>query len=196
MENPQQPRYVIEPETCKYSSILRDYNKWYIAKLNLKKETINPNEMKIKDELVLHRMTQEAADKIEYNTIGAFQTSYSNTPGYYIVQCTGNAYTLQEKYTCHAFDPPVIIPEDELFCPEKFMIPMIKSSYWYHEPDETIPAMVNLEQVLMPFIEFIQYNNTTNKLPSSFKGYADMNSHLLSERDHQIIFVKICAVTR
>ena len=27
-----QPRYVIEPETCKYSSILRGYNKWYISK--------------------------------------------------------------------------------------------------------------------------------------------------------------------
>ena len=38
----QQPRYVIEPETRKYSSILRGYNKWYIAKLNLKKETTNP----------------------------------------------------------------------------------------------------------------------------------------------------------
>ena len=28
----QQPRYVIEPETCMYSSILRGYNKWYIAR--------------------------------------------------------------------------------------------------------------------------------------------------------------------
>ena len=54
----QQPRYVIEPETCKYSSTLRGYNKWYIAKLDLKKETTNPNEMKIKDELVLQGMTQ------------------------------------------------------------------------------------------------------------------------------------------
>ena len=25
-----QPRYVIETETCKHSSILRRYNKWYI----------------------------------------------------------------------------------------------------------------------------------------------------------------------
>ena len=29
-----QPRYVIEPETCNYSSILNGYNKWYLAKLN------------------------------------------------------------------------------------------------------------------------------------------------------------------
>ena len=71
----QQPRYVIEPETCKYSSILRGYNKWYFSKLNLKKETINPDEMKIKDELVLQGMTQAASDEIEYNTRGAFQTS-------------------------------------------------------------------------------------------------------------------------
>ena len=28
-----QPHYDIEPETGKYSSILRGYNKWYIAKL-------------------------------------------------------------------------------------------------------------------------------------------------------------------
>ena len=42
-------------------------------------------------------MTWSEVDEIEYNTIGAFQTSNSDTPGYYIVQCTGNAYTLQEN---------------------------------------------------------------------------------------------------
>ena len=31
-----QPRYAIKPETCKYPSILRGYNKWYIAKLTIK----------------------------------------------------------------------------------------------------------------------------------------------------------------
>ena len=51
--------------------------------------------MKIKDELVLQGMTQAAADEIEYNTMGAFQTSDKNTHGYYIVKWTGNAYTLQ-----------------------------------------------------------------------------------------------------
>ena len=44
---------------------------------------------------------------------------------------------------------------------------------------------------MMPFIEFIQYKNTTNKLPSRFKGYADMNPDLLSEHDHQILLDKI-----
>ena len=81
MEKTQQPRYVIEPEKCKYYSILQGYNKWYISKLNLKKETTNPNEMKIKDELVLQGMTQASADNIEYNTMGAFQTSDCNTHG-------------------------------------------------------------------------------------------------------------------
>ena len=65
--------------------------------------------MKIKDELVLQGMIQEASDKIEYNTMGAYKTSDCNTHGYYIVKWTGNAYNLQEKYKCHAFDPPVII---------------------------------------------------------------------------------------
>ena len=37
-----QPRYAIEPETCKYSSILRGYNKGYIAKLNFKKRNNKP----------------------------------------------------------------------------------------------------------------------------------------------------------
>ena len=85
-EKIQQPRYVIKPETCKYSSILRGYNKWYIAKLNLKKETTNPNEKTIKDELVLKVMTQVEADEIEYNTMGAFQTSDKNTHECYIVK--------------------------------------------------------------------------------------------------------------
>ena len=51
--------------------------------------------MKIKDELVLQGMTQEAADDIEYNTMGAFQTSDCNTHRYYSVKWKVNSYTLQ-----------------------------------------------------------------------------------------------------
>ena len=51
--------------------------------------------------------------------------------------------------------------------------------------------MVNLKQFLMPYIELIQDKNTTNKLPSRFKRYSDMNHHLLSEHYHQIILGKI-----
>ena len=29
-----QPRYAIEPKICKYSSILRGYNKWYTSKID------------------------------------------------------------------------------------------------------------------------------------------------------------------
>ena len=50
--------------------------------------------------------------------------------------------------------------------------------------------MANLKQVVMPYIELVQENNTTNKLPSSLNGYADMNPHLLYEHDHQIILDK------
>ena len=120
-----------------------------------------------------------------------YQTSNSNTPGYYIVQWTGNAYTLQEQYSCHAFDNPVIITEGELVCPSKFMTSMRKKSYWYHDPYEAIPVMMDLKQIVMPYIELIQDNNTTNKLPSGFKGYADMNPNLLSEHNHKIILDKI-----
>ena len=37
----------------------------------------------------------------------------------------------------------------------------------------------------------IQDNNTINNFPSHFKKYADINPHLLSEHDHQIILDKI-----
>ena len=121
----------------------------------------------------------------------AFQTRDCNTHGYYIVKCTGNEYTLQGKYKCHAFDPSVIIPGGELVCPAKFMTPMKKTSHWYHGPNEAIPVMVKLEQVGMHLIEFIQDNNTTNKLPLRYKGYADMNPPLLSVHYHQVIMVNI-----
>ena len=150
--------------------------------------------MKIKDVLILHGMTWAGSDDIEYNTIGSSQTINSNTPGCYIVIWIDNAYTLQEKNTCHAFDPPIIIPEGELVCTAKFLTPSRNTSYWYHEPDESTPIMVKLKQVVMPFIELIQYKNTTNKFPSCFKGYADMNPCLLSEHDHQIILDKIEAL--
>ena len=67
------------------------------------------------------------------------------------------------------------------------MTPMKKTSYWYYDPDDAIPGMVKLEQVVMPYIEFIPDKNASNKLPSRFKGYVDMNPHLLSEHNHQII---------
>ena len=47
--------------------------------------------------------------------------------------------------------------------------------------------MVKLKQVVMPLIELIQENNTTNKLPLRYKGYADMNPYLLSVHNHQLI---------
>ena len=110
-------------------------------------------------------MTWTASDQIEYNTIGAFKTSNSNTPEYYIVRWTCNEYTLQEQYTCHALYPPVIFPKGELVCPAKFITPTRKTPYWYHNTDEAIPVMVKLEQVVMPYIELIQDNNTTNNFP-------------------------------
>ena len=101
--------------------------------------------------------------------MGAFQTSKCNTHGYYIVKWTGNAYTLQEKYKCHAFDPPVIIPEGELVFSANFITVMKKTSHWYNKTNEAIPLMVKLKQVVMPLIELIQENNTTNKLPLLYK---------------------------
>ena len=121
--------------------------------------------MNIKDELVLHGMTWAAEDDIEYNIIGSFQTSDSNTPVYYTVLWTGNAYTLQEKYACHVSNPTVIITEGGIVCPAKFTNPMRKPSYWCHDPDEAIPVIVRLKQVVMPYIGLIQDNNTTNNFP-------------------------------
>ena len=54
----------------------------------------NPDDMKIKDELVLHGMNQVEVYEIENNTIGEFQTSDIKTPEYNIVQWIGNAYNL------------------------------------------------------------------------------------------------------
>ena len=50
--------------------------------------------MEIEDELVLSGKTWSESEKIENNMIGAFQTSNSNIPGYYIFRCTGNEYTI------------------------------------------------------------------------------------------------------
>ena len=80
--------------------------------------------MDIKNKLVLIGITWAVSDNIECNIIGEFQTSNSNTPGYYAVQWKVNAYTLEEQYICHTFYPPVIIPEVGLVCPSNFMTPM------------------------------------------------------------------------
>ena len=144
----------------------------------------SPHEMEIKDELA-------AVDDIEYTEIDAFKNINSNTPGYYIVQWKGNAYTLKGKYTCHVFDPPVIIPEGGIVFQDKFMTPMRKNLYYYHDTDEAIPVMAKLKKFVMTYIELIQDNNKKNKFPSHFKGYANINPNSLSEHDHQMILDKI-----
>ena len=60
------------------------------------------------------------------------------------------------------------------------MTPMKKISHWYHKTNEEIPVMVKLKQVVMPLIELIQENNTTNKLPLRYKGYADNKQGFMS----------------
>ena len=67
------------------------------------------------------------------------------------------------------------------------MTPMKKTSHWYHETNKAIPVMVKLKQVVIPLIELIQENNTTNKLPLHYKGYTDMNPCLLSVHKYQEI---------
>ena len=47
--------------------------------------------------------------------------------------------------------------------------------------------MVKLKKVVIPLIELIQENNTTNKFPLRYKGYADINPCLLSVQNHQVI---------
>ena len=71
------------------------------------------------------------------------------------------------------------------------MTPMKKTSHWYHDPNEAIPVMVKLKQVVMPLIELIQENNTKNKSPLRYKGYADTNPCLLSVHNHQVVLEKI-----
>ena len=39
-----QPRYAIEPKTCKYSSILRGYNKCYICLIDFLKRNTKPRQ--------------------------------------------------------------------------------------------------------------------------------------------------------
>ena len=73
-------------------------------------------------------------------------------PRYYIFLWTGNEYTLQEKYTCRAFYSTVLIPEGELVFLAKFMTPMRKTPYWYHESDEEITVILKLKQGVMPYI--------------------------------------------
>ena len=52
--------------------------------------------MEIKDKLALNGMSWEAAYEIEYNTIGSFQTSNSNTPGFFF---NGNViHIIYRKY--------------------------------------------------------------------------------------------------
>ena len=51
--------------------------------------------------------------------------------------------------------------------------------------------MVKLKQVVMPLIELIQENKTTDELLLRYKGYTDVNPCLLSVHNHQVILEKI-----
>jgi hypothetical protein len=187
-----QPRYAIEPPLCKYSSILRGYNKWYITELIIDTKTTTKEEMQEMRETVLMGMTQVSSEEIQTGSFGAFQTSDKQTLGYYIVQWTGNPYTLQEQYECNAFNPPVLIPTGELVCEAKFWTPMSKGTNWYHEPDDDLFVMVKVKQVVMTDID-MKSVNALNTLPRKWVGYIDKNPHCLGPDDQAVILDKISA---
>ena len=68
-------------------------------KIDLKKETKNPDEKKIKDELILHGMNRAAEDKIEYNTIGTFQTT--TVTRLYIILFNGQVMHIPYRKNIH-----------------------------------------------------------------------------------------------
>jgi len=188
----EQPRYAIEPESCKYSSILHGYNRWYIAELHLIQKTVDESVIEYRDETILNGQTWAVADQIDSGAFGAFQTTdTSHTNGYYIVQWIGNAYTLQERHLCHAFDPPNVIEEGELVCRAKFWTTTSKGSLWYYEPPNDILVMVRLKQVLMPYFEMKNPNDPSTKLPRHLKRFTDMNPHVLCKEDHLTMMDKI-----
>ena len=146
-----QPRYIIGHKICNYYSILRGYNKWYISKLIIKNKQQTQTRWRLKTSLSWTVWLVKQKKRLNKIPLVNFKlATVTRLDIIYIWIC--NAYNIQEQYKCHVFGPPVIIPKDELVCPAKFMTPMRKNSYSYHETDEAIPVTVKLKQVVMPYI--------------------------------------------
>ena len=57
-----------------------------------------------------------------------------DTCGYYLVQCTGVPYTLQEEVQLTQYNPAVILGVRELFCYAKYLYAVPLEKQWFTWP--------------------------------------------------------------
>jgi hypothetical protein len=132
---------------CEWGPIfLNGLNNWHIVTLRKTKLT-DTAEIEEAQALVLEGIGVRMAERVQIGGNGAFLTDDPDADGYYIVEWSGPAYTLQEEIILAEFDPPISVPMGELVVAAKYWNPVPRARLWY-TPGENLATVVRMKQVL------------------------------------------------
>jgi hypothetical protein len=192
LKRDEQPRYEKGNKNCELWPIFEGLNDWHIVELSRGPAKVTALDKLAQEELfeaqdtILNGITEEMAEGIEEGKIGAFSTEDEETSGYYIVEWTSEAYTLQEDTALTEFDPPLQLQAGELVVDATYLNPVPRAPLWYTRSQ--LNTTVRVKQVLAVNLNMLDISDD-NKVPRGCnkREVERLKGKRLHDADHEEI---------
>jgi hypothetical protein len=160
----EQPRYSRNSQ-CTYFGIFDGLNDWQIISLSPNANS-NDEELDEAQAYALKGIETINSEKVEMGNYGAFSTDDPEADGYYIVQWTGDPYTLQDDLLLESTD---CIPAGEIVCEARYFCKIPRANRWFvkekTQNGENAVTTVRMKQVVAPNLA-LEGVNDQNRLPN------------------------------
>ena len=142
--------------------------------------------------MVLGTLAERMAEKIRKKNIGAMATTDDDADGYYIIEFTSEAYTLQHDIELDEYTPAVHIAAGELVCEALYRNKVQRARGWYTKPSTPLKTIVRVQQVVAANLH-LEPISATNKLPNTCDKpkATKLKAEKLTDHDNDVILEEI-----
>jgi hypothetical protein len=181
----EQPRYS-RNSRCILFQIFDGLNDWQIIDLSPIANS-NDNELDEAQVYALKGIETINSEQVEMGNHGAFSTDDPSADGYYIVQWTGDPYTLQDDLPLESSTD--CIPAGEIVCDARYYCKIPRAFRWYipekTRAGEDLVTTVRMKQVVAPNLTLEGASNQ-NQLPNGCnkRQITPLGPKRISEHQH------------
>jgi hypothetical protein len=143
--------------------IFEGLNDWNIVQL-VPQHDNDEEEMKIIHRIVLDAKVRSL--RVLDGEIGAFRTEDPDSDGYYLVKWSSAPWELQEAIELTKYDPPILVPKEELVVDAEYFSKVARAPCWYIPVP--VSTNVHLQRVILE--DLILYDESeASRLPNACK---------------------------
>jgi hypothetical protein len=190
----EQPRYSRNSQ-CTLFGIFDGLNDWQIIGLSPNANS-NDDEMEEAQAYALKGIETINSELVENGNYGAFSTDDPDADGYYIVQWTGDPFTLQDDLLLESTD---CIPLGEIVCEAIFFSKIPRANRWYipekNLNGDSLFTTVRMKQVVAPNL-LLEGLSNQNRLPNGCNTHqiTPLGPVRISEYQHCSVLDEIARV--